>query len=151
MLVILRPVCVLLPGLLFTACGGGGGGGDTTNNNNNSNPPATNYDVAVVSFSAAGSANAGDDLPVSAEVTNLGDILASPGVTFYLSTDPDLSLVADTVLGLALPQLTLSPGQTLTASETVAIHDNLASGTYYILVYAPDMGGDSNIANIWPE
>ena len=91
----LRSLFVLMLALLFSACGGGGGGGDTTNNNNNNNPPAANYDVAVVSLSAPGSANAGDDLLLSAEVTNLGDILASPGVTFYLSIDPDLSLVAE--------------------------------------------------------
>ncbi len=132
---------ILIHPFIQGGCGGGGGSSTPP-------PPPKVCDLRVISVDApSGSYDPGDSFNVSNSTTNDGpDDCLGYTVTFYASTDTDISATADTQIA-NFSRGTLANGSTHNDNNMVWLPFTLADGAYYIgmiVSYANDPDTSNN-------
>lgn len=116
---------------MSASCGGGGGSTAVA---------ATGVDLAALGVTpSTWSLEAGSSVVVTAEVANQGTVASAPfEVGVYLSADTERD--AQDVRLLSWSLLTLSAGETFSASDSLQVPVTTPAGEYYLLCVADDQG-----------
>ncbi len=121
---------------------------DETNNARSQAMSLVGPDVEMTAVSGPAAALTGQAITVTYTVSALptGGGASNPSVTFYLSSDPEITWY-DTYIG-GLTVSSLGSGASASGTATLTIPAGIAGGTYYLGAYV-NGGAETNQSNNW--